>query len=334
MATLDGIPMPPVRDARIDNAKLILIALVIFGHCLEGMRPASPIADYAYHILYGFHVPALVFLLGMTSKPAPLAAHFGSLRLLLLFQLLYVLLLSPRHFDFLTEPYHLLWFLLCLFYWRASLPWLARIPFILPLSILAALAAGCIPTIGYAFSASRAMVFLPFFLAGYRYGAMLLEWGRTCRISALRYGCLALACIALSLTPLVLRDVHWLYGAGSYAALHVADGWGIAFRTLQFAVASIGILALLAWVPNTPLWQGRGAHILPVYLLHGLWVLPLRFVFLPLTQFSLPLAMAVALLLTWRLIWLLTKERIRAPIAYLYTHSWRESLLALRRKLA
>src|SRR4029077_11373781 len=52
------------RDSVIDNARFILIVLVVLGHFLTTMQ-GSPALDVLYAWIYMFHMPAFVFLSGL-----------------------------------------------------------------------------------------------------------------------------------------------------------------------------------------------------------------------------------------------------------------------------
>ena len=61
-----------------------------------------------------------------------------------------------------------LWYLVVMFYYRFFIKTLSRIPYILPVSVLVSLAAGCICVFGSTAALGRAFGFLPFFIISIR----------------------------------------------------------------------------------------------------------------------------------------------------------------------
>ena len=57
-----------VRDPYFDNAKLLLIFLVIFGHLIQPfVEDYSQIEDL-YYLIYTFHMPGFILISGYFSK--------------------------------------------------------------------------------------------------------------------------------------------------------------------------------------------------------------------------------------------------------------------------
>jgi fucose 4-O-acetylase-like acetyltransferase len=55
------------RDAFFDNAKMVLVTLVVVGHAWT-LFPDVPGDDPVYHFLYAWHVPAFVLVTGYLSR--------------------------------------------------------------------------------------------------------------------------------------------------------------------------------------------------------------------------------------------------------------------------
>lgn len=55
------------RDPWLDNARFILIALVVFGHSLEPLLDTHPWLATCYRFVYAFHMPAFAFLSGAVA---------------------------------------------------------------------------------------------------------------------------------------------------------------------------------------------------------------------------------------------------------------------------
>src|SRR3954453_4695933 len=57
----------PSRDPFFDNAKLLLVTLVVVGHAWT-LMPDAPASFPAYAFLYSWHVPAFVIVTGYLSR--------------------------------------------------------------------------------------------------------------------------------------------------------------------------------------------------------------------------------------------------------------------------
>ena len=95
------------------------------------------------------HMPAFVFLAGITAKRDQLGKCFANLAILLiLFQLAYIapsIVKGGTSPVGILQPYWALWFLLSLIWWLALLPLIARLPSPLLIASTIGVAAGLIP---------------------------------------------------------------------------------------------------------------------------------------------------------------------------------------------
>lgn len=294
-------PPTAARVALWDNARFVLIALVVIGHTTTTVRTDSTLAFALYSGIYLFHMPAFIALAGLFSKPeATPRAVRSTLQLLvvwLTWEVIWAiinLLASGRPLpgSWLVVPSWTLWFLLTLATMRILLPYLARLRHPLIWSIVLALAAGLTPAIGSEFSASRTLCFLPFFVAawlakdrGWLSGDWFMRPATAARGAA--WALLVLVAGAFALLP-ALRDTWridtWLTWRDDYAWLfaHAPIGdwaptqwWasalgGIGVRSALLLIAAAMTLAVLLIVPRRhsaiTVW---GSRTLFVYLLHG-----------------------------------------------------------------
>jgi fucose 4-O-acetylase-like acetyltransferase len=270
------------RDTRIDNAKGLLIVLVVTGHLVWPVPSGGRAADALYFFVYFFHMPMFALVSGYLSRAeAGRGAVVRNARLLLapyvVFFALHALMLrlmGQAPYPFLQGLYGL-WYLLSLFLWRTMLPYVRRVPLALPASIVLALAAGFVPFIGMDLSLSRTLVLLPFFLAGH----WMREKGRAPTRAVGRATGAAVAAAGLLLAWWLSGYAFqpMLYGNGPYATLGPGVGVGLAARAIQLAVAfglGLGALALVPFTEN-PLTR-IGRHSLHVYLLHSVLLVPYR----------------------------------------------------------
>lgn len=252
---------------------------MVLGHLLARTNPSDAIATHALITgIYAFHMPAFVFLAGITAKPRGIRRRcLQFLTLLAAFQIAYFLarhlLGSEDSFPWVT-PAWLLWFLLSMTFWTLLTPALARFPrACLALSVLISLAAGMVDAVGYPFSLSRTLVFLPFFVAGFTHGREVLEWiaGLGLRGRAVVVGAaLAVFGVLLAWSP----DHNWFFGSKGFDVLGVSDLSGVAHRAFLTLCAVVLTAGLLVLVPRKPSVLNRfGQRSLSIYLLHGFVVL-------------------------------------------------------------
>lgn len=329
-------PARPARDAWKDNARLALIALVVFGHSLEPLRGVASI-DALYRFLYLFHMPAFAFLSGAVARTEVdvkllKRITFQLLLPYLLFQALYALAAQtpgwpdagPRG---VTTPYWLLWYLPSLAAWRLLLPLFMRLRHPLLLACLFALMAGWADDVGYRMSLSRTASFFPFFLIGHLYAPAWRERLRGPLACALALAAL----LALGWAASAVPDPRWLYGSNGYAALGVDYAAGTLWRLLRLGAGVAGSAAFLALVPRREFAAtAAGGRSLQAYLAHGFIV---KFavaggLFAWLEAGQPPLANMVMLLLAaWVLVRLLSSvpaERLLSPLT---SPQWLERFL-------
>jgi len=163
------------RDNYFDNAKFILITLVIVGHIVEPILDRYGAIRAGYVFIYSFHMQMFTLISGYFSKNDgsidSLKKNISTILLPYLFaQSLFMILKSiieGRLCISLLDPHLALWYLLSLFFWRTILPYFVKITYYIPLSIALALLCGYFQAIDHFLSLSRTIVFFPYFLAGY-----------------------------------------------------------------------------------------------------------------------------------------------------------------------
>jgi len=269
----------PARYPVLDNARFMLISLVVTGHLLEQLADQGPMAAALYRWIYLFHMPAFVLISGAVSKSTLTRRRAFALATSLLLPYVIFQTLYPAWDAWLFHtgdwsagyltPYWLLWYLPSLACWRLLLPLFARSKFALPLAVVIALSAGLAPWIGYPLSLSRTLVFFPLFLLGYRLGGQRLQ---QLGDSRKRKGVALAILIAAAIAAWFLRDLdpEWLYASAGYADLQVAAWPGGGIRLALLAASASCALALLALVPRGA--TGLGCRSLTAYLMHGFLV--------------------------------------------------------------
>lgn len=270
-----------MRTKSIDSAKFILVALVVVGHLIEVTRGASPALNALYRFIYVFHVPALAYVSGVVASAtisSGQARRWLSALVLpyLVFQALYLWqasALNDKPWSLLpTNPYWLLWYLVSLATWRLLLPPIMTTRWPIAIAVVIALAVGLSTGINSAYSASRTLVFFPFFVAGHVLGMP----GRP-RAALGLAGLAAIACLAW-----IYRDLPalWLYGSTPYEQIKAAGDAagatpvvGAVTRAAVMAAGALGVWSILQLVPSNDertAWLGQQS--LGAYLLHGFLV--------------------------------------------------------------
>ena len=265
-----------MRDLKIDNAKGVLIVLVVFGHLLEFSGGWSdPLFSLVLTGIYMFHMPAFIFLAGMTAKTDDLGQRVANLLIILvIFQVVYIGLLIAKNGEFagsLLQPYWLLWFLLSMGWWTVLLPVIKKVPYSFAISITIALGAGLMPWAGYPLSIARTLVFLPFFVAGVLYGKQI--WSFLTLRNQWRYLALvAVIALAFALNQYGVRNA-WFYGSFRFDQLEVDVLSGILMRGTLLAAAAVATMSVFAIVPTIKTFVSKaGRNSLSVFVLHGLFV--------------------------------------------------------------
>lgn len=269
--------MPSIRDPKLDLAKAVLITFVVLGHYIEAADGRwQTDLGFVMRAIYMVHMPAFVFLAGVTAKASgTLAKIVQWLSLLVVFWALYagLDLLTPgvdRLQDW-TRPYWILWFLLALAMWQALMPLIERFP---RTSVVASVAigafSGMLDGIGYEFSLSRAAVFLPCFVIGAVYGKEMLRAVDRMRGMA-RAGLVTVAAAAALYLGSAEINRYWLYGSRSLEDLNTGDLKGVSYRIILMLFALLGMASLWAILPRREGWFTLpGRRSLSVYLLHGI----------------------------------------------------------------
>ncbi|WP_017934834.1 acyltransferase family protein [Nocardioides sp. Iso805N] len=265
------------RDPWLDNAKMLLVALVVVGHSLT-LLPWGGFHDHLYDFLYLWHMPAFVLVTGYLSRNFSYSPRrlWGLVRgLLIPYVLVEAALVAfreivggERHFHHLwIAPHWPLWYLPATFCWRLATPLFRRLGMLaLPVAVAISLVGGFVEW-DY-LDVRRILGFLPFFVLG-----VVATPEATERLRAVPVRVAAVAVLAgVWLWAGSLGDwaqTRWLYYSWTYANLHSSLSPELT-RGVLLAVGTAAALAVLALVPSRGGWFSRmGAASLVVYLCHG-----------------------------------------------------------------
>ncbi len=276
------LPEQRNRNNFLDNAKFILIILVVMGHFIEPLLNYSRFLNVIFITIYTFHMPVFVLIAGYFSKKLkkPKDLIFRFVPLFLLFQLLYYLAnnyifaLKFNLASLILLPHWIMWFLLSLLLWRLYLPFIIKLKHPIFFSIVLSIIAGYCSYIGIIMSLSRTITFLPFFLMGY-----YLDNNRIFQMISYRnkfnsiiyFLTLALSVYYLN-PPQPVREL--LFGYLSYENIGFSEWYAGFYRLilLIFQLTSSAFFLLL--IPNErKFYSALGAKTMAPYLLHGFLIL-------------------------------------------------------------
>jgi fucose 4-O-acetylase-like acetyltransferase len=271
----------PTRDPFFDNAKFLLIVLVVVGHNWYPAIDDLRVVKAAYLVVYTVHIPAFVLLSGYFSRGFEGRRKqwrklvTGVLLPYLIFETAYAAeaaALSGHGFSLhLSSPIYVTWFLLALFVWRASAPLWRSLPHPVLLAVAVSLVAGvAVPSTDFALS--RTLQLMPWFVLGLqlhrRHFAMLhRRWARLAGAAAV----VVAAVVAYLVAPGV--DARWLDREWDAGTLGVPVAAGLVIALGITVLTAPMIAAVLALVPrNRSLLTRLGALTMYPFLLHGLVV--------------------------------------------------------------
>lgn len=160
------------RIYKFDSIKVWCMLLVVIVHTLNNSYGSVGQEMIRFFCLC-YTMPMFTFISGYFSKPdSSFRKNVTSLLIpCILFTLVndgVQLLVCPNYHFTLTTPGFAMWYLWALFVYRISLPYLAKIPYVVILSFVITWIVGFIPQINNTFSLSRIFCFLPYFLLGYK----------------------------------------------------------------------------------------------------------------------------------------------------------------------
>lgn len=163
-----------------DNAKFILIFLVVLAHYLSPLTSTIPFCKVVWSSINVFHMPAFIFISGFFAKSYIAKDNTVKVQRTFTYIVLYLaaqlavslferLVLKAQFSASVMNARSSLWFLQCLILWHLFLPFVARFKasVAIPVSFVVALWAGYETQCLNFMAISRVLVHFPFFLCGY-----------------------------------------------------------------------------------------------------------------------------------------------------------------------
>lgn len=269
------------RDVHLDNARGVLITLVVVGHVIAQIDTAA--SDVLNSWIYVFHMPAFVALAGYFSRsyagnPRQLKSLVTKLLVpYVVFQVLLAvvdLVFDGGTFDpHLVVPAFSMWFLLALFTWRLLTPVLRQLRAPLAVAVAVSVLAPFADSLDQQLSAARMLSFLPFFVLGLVVRPGLLEMLRTRRAAVLG-GAALLAGLAAMVVAAPRFSRSLLHMSGSYADLGEPGLYAALVRVVILGAGLAGAAAVIAVSPRRSTFLAElGRRSLTIYLWQAVLVL-------------------------------------------------------------
>lgn len=266
------------RDALFDNAKAILIFLVVFGHLISSRLGEAPWLRGIYFIVYMFHMPAFIFITGYFSKNTEKGRNVAVQSFLMpyiLFNTLFALMSyfvegsEKNFFDFykITAPCWGMWFLLVVFIWKLLAKDLMKLRGAIPISFLLGLGLPFFRDFSTTLSLGRVFFLLFFFVAGLCFRPEWLEGLR--RIPPWVGWLVFAACAGISYA---LGASGWMELSTVYAKSPYTDGMKLLDmlqRLIFYGLGSVMTLAFLNIVTRKKsILSWIGYNTITIYVLH------------------------------------------------------------------
>ncbi|MDR4948179.1 acyltransferase family protein [Neobacillus cucumis] len=269
------------RSKFFDNAKFILIFLVVFGHIISPLKNDNGILFTLYTVIFLFHMPAFILISGYFAKGYKKKGYLKkAIKKILIPYFIFQIIYSIYYYligqedkftvDFL-HPHWSLWFLLSLFFWNLLLYVFAKLRWLgFGVAIMLGILVGYVEDAGSFLSISRTFVFFPYFLLGFLLNADQLKQLVRSKYS-LPVGIFVFLATMLFFGLGFPKDaVPWLLGDTSYAnmgGMQLSDGL---IRALQYTLTLLVVFGFFALIPSTQYKITKiGERTLYVYLFHG-----------------------------------------------------------------
>ncbi|MED0704279.1 acyltransferase family protein [Aeribacillus composti] len=268
------------RNSYFDNAKFILILLVVFGHFIRSMIEDNYIMMNIYKFIYTFHMPAFILISGFFAKGFNKQGYVKKIakKLILpyfifhgIYTVYYVLIKGDNLLHSINplNPHWSLWFLISLFFWNVML-----IPFsklnklvALGLSFFIGIAAGYFDFISNYLSLSRTLVFFPIFLIGFYLKKEHFAMMTKLPARSLGASALLLTFVTYFYLPF---EYEWLFGSMPYSAFGETDIFSGLVRLGFYFLTLITTFGFFSLIPKKrQFFTEWGTRTFYVYLLHG-----------------------------------------------------------------
>ncbi len=275
---------PKARVAKWDNAKALLIILVVWGHIFSAYAKTCADVRTADLIIHSFHIPLFIFISGLFSKSTVDSKSFKYNKIIGFFLLYYFMKLlisitrlclhKPANFFFFSEnstPWFI--FAVAVMYLLTRLVRNYNHLKVLFLSIVLSLLAGFFSEINDTMVSSRIVVFFPFFFLGYMLDRnKILKFVNRPLIRIFSAVTVISFCVISALLCDKVYGIRTLFvGCNSYSELgSELYFFGPLLRLAVYCISALMSVAVLSLIPNAriPLFTYCGTKTLQIFALH------------------------------------------------------------------
>ena len=282
------------RQYFYDNAKYILITLVVLAHFISSFQELHTSIKALWNVINTFHMPAMIFISGFFAKSYIKKDGKINVQRPVTYIILYLASQLAvgvfQHFMGIDVPLSIfyaresLWFLQCLAAWYIMLPVIDKFkPMWVMIAVVAfGLIIGYDSKVGHLASLSRMFVHFPFFLGGYYCTQESLNklFTKKAKIAAV---IIFIALFGISVVTAPHFSDTIIQSNTRYSVIPGVNDWPFLLRWCTRALFYIAAVLLgasfFALVPRKKTFFTKlGARTLQVYILHRfLYILLLEF---------------------------------------------------------
>lgn len=280
---MERVKILKVRDAYYDNAKFLLIFLVVLGHFIQSYIHDNKFIFTLYTTIYLFHMPAFILISGYFAKGFRRKGYLKNITKKLIGPYLVFQGIYTFYYFFIQgkdgtsldplNPQWSLWFLLSLFSWNLLLFLFTKlnVKMSILLSFILGIAVGYMNIIDSYLSLSRTIVFFPLFLLGFYFKKEYFVKLRNHKVQCISVLFFIVFFIMIYLLPEI--EYKWLFGSKPYEVLGQE---GLRAGLIRLAIYSLTLFAtvgFLALVPKKKVFFTKwGTRSIYIYLLHGFFI--------------------------------------------------------------
>lgn len=269
------------RNYYFDNAKFILIFLVVFAHLIEPLVYKKVEIKSVFLFIYTFHMPTFILISGYfanvdLNKERILKMFKKFILTYIIFQTIFVVftkIVGITYYKFdLLYPAYTWWFLLAIFVWNVLLKLIVK----LNVDLIVVISVNIIIALGLGYSKvdellaiSRIVMFSPFFMLGYYFKKNNLNVKNIIKSKVLAILILTIVFIVLFLNSNKI-NLGWVWCNSSYSKLNVSGLFAVVKRLLIYIVQFITTFSILNLIPSRKnILTKIGENTMPIYIVHG-----------------------------------------------------------------
>ena len=285
------------REYYFDNAKFILILLVVLGHAISPLQIISKKVEAVWTVINSLHMPCMILISGYFAKSYIKNGMVKTQRLLTYIVYYVAAQIAVSLFEYfvlgyagkmdisMVYPRTSLWYLMCLCWWFLVLPYVTKLKpkYLLVFSLIFAFVLGYDTRSASVLSLMRAINHFPFFLIGYYFKAEWLYKFRN-KVTQILSVCVIAVITLLTYFNLDIVPTKIITSQYSYnrCDLKVLNDTPVMFlnRAIFYIVALLLCASFMLLVPRGKAFFTRfGSRTLQVYILH-------RFLYLSETEYK------------------------------------------------